>query len=80
MLLLLKALTAYGAILALWIYSPRRACVYALGIWLGLLSAYWLYFDHSVHASSRYYLRTVLWSSPLCSALRGVLAAMTKEG
>ena len=60
-LLLLAALIAYEAILApLSIWSPRRACVYALGILFGLLSAYWLYFDHSVHAnSSRYYLRTV---------------------
>ena len=38
---------------------------------LGLLSAYWLYFDHSVHASSRYYLRTALVVlTPLLGALR----------
>ena len=60
-LLLLAAVIAYGAILMLLsIWLPRRACICALAILLGLLSIYWLHFDHSVHASSRYYLRTAL--------------------
>ena len=60
-LVLLAAVIAYGAILMLLsIWLPKRAWIYALGILLVSLSIYWLHFDHSVHASSRYYLRTAL--------------------
>jgi hypothetical protein len=45
-----------------------------------LLSIYWLQFDHSIHASSRYYLRTVLViATPLLGVLAAV-AAMAREG
>jgi hypothetical protein len=47
---------------------------------LGSLFAYWLYFDHSVHASSRYYLRTVLVILTPLLGVEATLAAMTKEG
>ena len=78
---LLAAVVAYGAILMLLsIWFPRWACICALGILLGLLSIYWLHFDHSVHASSRYYLRTALViATPLLGTL-AALAAMTREG
>ena len=78
---LLAAIIAYGAILMLLsIWLPRGACIGALGILLGSLCIYWLYFDHSVHASSRYYLRTVLViATPLLGAL-GAISAMTREG
>ena len=78
---LLAAVIAYGAILTLLsVWLPKWACICALGILLGLLSIYWLHFDHSVHASSRYYLRTVLVIvTPLLGTL-GALAAMTREG
>jgi hypothetical protein len=80
-LILLTAIIAYVAILLLLsIWFPRRACIYALGILPALLSIYWLHFDHSVHASSRYYLRTALViATPLLGAL-AALTAMTKEG
>ena len=80
-LVLLAAIIAYGAILMLLsIWIPRRACIWALGILLGLLSIYWLHLDHSVHASSRYYLRTALVVvTPLLGAL-AALAALTREG
>ena len=80
-LVLLAAVIAYGAILALLsIWLPRGACICALGIVLGLLSIYWLHFDHSVHASSRYYLRTALViATPLLGAMAAI-AAMTREG
>jgi hypothetical protein len=80
-LVLLAAIAAYGAILMLLsIWLPRWACIGALGILLGLLSIYWLHFDHSVHASSRYYLRTALViATPLFGAL-GALAALTRDG
>jgi hypothetical protein len=80
-LVLLAAIIAYGAILILlskWI--PRRACIWALGILLGMLCIYWLHFDHSVHASSRYYLRTALViATPLLGALAAI-TAMAREG
>src|SRR6187431_509149 len=80
-LLLLAAILAYGAILApLSIWLSRGACICALGLLLGMLSVYWLYFDHSVHASSRYYLRTALVIlTPALGALAAI-AAMTREG
>src|SRR5205823_1997626 len=74
-LLLLAALTAYGAILvAISMLSPKRAWIYSLGIVLVALSVYWLQFDHSVHASSRYYLRTAL---VLLTPLFGAVAAFS---
>jgi hypothetical protein len=80
-LVLLAAIIAYGGILMLMsIWLPRWACIWALGILLGLLSIYWLHLDHSVHASSRYYLRTALVIvTPLLGA-SAALAAMTREG
>ena len=80
-LLLLAAVLAYGAILApLSIWFSRGACIGALGLLLGMLSIYWLHFDHSVHASSRYYLRTALViATPVLGALAAI-TAMTREG
>jgi hypothetical protein len=80
-LVLLTGVIAYAAILALIsIWLPGRACIYALGILLGLLCIYWLRFDHSVHASSRYYLRTALVvATPLLGAM-AILSALTREG
>jgi hypothetical protein len=74
-LLLLAALTAYGAIfVVISMLSPERAWIYSLGIILVPLSVYWLQFDHSVHASSRYYLRTVL---VLFTPVFGAMAALS---
>ena len=80
-LVLLTAVIAYGAILMpLSIWHPRGACIFALGILLGLLSIYWLRFDHSIHANSRYYLRTALViATPLLGALAAI-TAMAREG
>jgi hypothetical protein len=78
---LLAAIIAYGAILMLLsIWIPRRACIWALGILLGLLSIYWLHLDHSVHASSRYYLRTALVVVTPLLGMLAALAALTREG
>jgi hypothetical protein len=80
-LVLLAAIIAYGAILMLLsIWIPRRACIWALGILLGLLSIYWLHLDHSVHASSRYYLRTALVVVTPLLGMLAALAALTREG
>jgi hypothetical protein len=39
---------------------PRRAHLYAAVIVIAVLAVYWLWLDHTIHASSRYYLRTAL--------------------
>jgi hypothetical protein len=80
-LVLLAAVIAYGAILALIsIRAPRQACIGALASLLALLCIYWLGFEHSVHASSRYYLRTALVIAlPVLGGI-AALAAMAMEG
>ena len=78
---LLAAIIAYGAIFLLasrWL--PRQACIFAFAIVLGSLSIYWLQFDHSLHADSRYYLRTALVVGiPVLGALASI-TAMINEG
>jgi hypothetical protein len=72
---LLAALTAYAAILiVLSMLALERAWIWSLGIVMVALSLYWLKFDHSVHASSRYYLRTAL---VLLTPAFGALAALS---
>ena len=80
-LVLLTAVIGYGAmVIPLSIWLPRGACIFALGLLLGLLSIYWLRFNHSIHASSRYYLRTALViATPLFGALAAI-TAMAREG
>jgi hypothetical protein len=79
-LVLLAAVLTYGAIFMLLSASlPRGACVGALIVLLGLLCVYWLHFDPSVHASSRYYLRTALViATPPLGALAAI-TAVTRE-
>lgn len=80
-LVLLAAVIAYGAVFMLlskWL--PRQACICALAILLASLTIYWLHFDHSLHADSRYYLRTALVIGiPLLGGLAAI-TAMIKEG
>lgn len=80
-LVLLASAIAYGALFMLlskWL--PGQSCICALGILLGSLTVYWLHFDHSLHADSRYYLRTALvLAIPVLGALAAI-SAMTKEG
>ena len=60
-LLLLATLAGYIVIfLMLSRAAPRRADVYAAVIVMVVLALYWLRLDHTLHASSRYYLRTAL--------------------
>jgi hypothetical protein len=77
---LLAAVIAYAAMLGLLsIWYPKRACIIALWATLPLLCLYWVRFDHSVHASSRYYLRTALViGTPLLGVI-AAFAAMTRE-
>ena len=78
---LLAAVIAYAAIFGLIsIWLPKRACIFALGILLLLLCIYWGRFDHSVHANSRYYLRTALVVATPLLGVMAALVAMTREG
>ena len=60
-LLLLAVLALYPVIyLMLTRPAPRIAYLYAAAVLIAILAAYWLWLDHAIHASSRYYLRTAL--------------------
>jgi hypothetical protein len=79
-LVLSAALMAFGALFAMMkLSASKRACMYSFGIVLALLTIYWLKFDHSVLANSRYYLRTALvLLIPMFAAL-ATLSAMEEE-
>jgi hypothetical protein len=60
--------------------TPQRAYLHAAAIMIAALALYWLWLDHTIHASSRYYLRTALVIvTPLFGAL-AVLSAMSGDG
>jgi hypothetical protein len=79
--LLFAALAGYGVIfLALSGLTPHRAHLHAAIIVVAALIIYWLWLDHAIHASSRYYLRTALVIvTPIFAAL-AALAAMSAGG
>jgi hypothetical protein len=78
-MLLFAVLAGYGILfLALSRLAPDRAYLYAATIVAITLAIYWLRFDHAIHASSRYYLRTALVIvTPVFGAVaaRGAMAA-----
>jgi hypothetical protein len=72
---LLAAIIIYVAmfgLVSLWL--PKQACILVLAILLVFLCVFWLRFDHSVNASSRYYLRTGM---VIAIPILGVMAAFT---
>jgi hypothetical protein len=72
--LLFVTLTGYGIVfLALSRLAPDKAYLYATAIVMAALAIYWLWLDHAIHASSRYYLRTAL---VIVTPVLGVLAAL----
>jgi len=79
--LLFAALTGYGVILLMLSrLIPDRAYLYAAAIVAVMLLIYWLGFDHAIHASSRYYLRTALVIvTPIFGAL-AALGAVSADG
>ncbi len=79
--LLFATLTAYGVILlGLSRLAPDRAYLYAALIVIAALTVFWLRFDETIHASSRYYLRTALVIvTPLLGAL-AALGALSGDG
>ena len=79
--LLFAVLAGYGVLLlVLSRLAPDRAWLYAAAIVAAALAIYWLRFDHAIHASSRYYLRTgLVILTPMFGAL-AALAAMSGDG
>jgi hypothetical protein len=78
---LLAAIVVYAATMGLFfIFFPKRACFVALPVLLLLLCIFWLHFDHSVHASSRYYMRTAMVIATPLLGVMAASAAMTREG
>lgn len=79
--LLFAALAGYGVILLMLMrLVPDRAYLYAAAVVAVALTIYWLGFDHAIHASSRYYLRTALViATPVFGAL-AALGAMSGDG
>jgi hypothetical protein len=80
-LLLFAALAGYAVMFpAISRFAPDRAYLWAAAIVAAALAAYWLCLDHTVHASSRYYLRTALVIvTPMFGAL-AALAAISGDG
>jgi hypothetical protein len=80
-MLLFGALAAYVIVfLVMRSAAPERAHVYALAIVAAALAVYWLHFDHSLHAQSRYYVRTaIFFVTPIAGAL-AALCALRAEG
>jgi len=73
-LLLFATLAGYAGIyLVLSRLAPNRAYLYAAAIMIAVLAVYWLRLDHTIHASSRYYLRTAL---VVVTPVFGALAAL----
>ena len=56
--------------------APRRAYLYAAVIVMAVLAVYWLWLDHTIHASSRYYLRTAL---VIVTPVFGALATLSAD-
>jgi hypothetical protein len=71
---LLVVMAAYGIVFVLLRrLAPARAQVYAASIVVAALAVYWLWFDQTLHAVNRYYLRTLL---VLLTPVLGALAAV----
>src|SRR5205814_1829437 len=79
-LLLFATIAGYGVVfLALSRSAPDRAHVYVALIVISALTIYWLWLDHSVLASSRYYLRTALVIVTPAFAALAVLSGWTGD-
>ena len=72
--LLSAVIAGYGIIvLILARLAPARASICAVAIVAMALTLYWMWFDHALHASNRYYMRTVLL---LLTPVFGIPAAL----
>ena len=75
-LLLAGTLAAYAIVYVLWRRAaPERALGAATALVAAALAGYFLGFDHSLHASNRYYLRTAfVIATPVLGALAAAIA------
>jgi hypothetical protein len=75
-LLLLGALVSYGILLCIFQYlRVANGFAYATALVALGLAAYWVWFDHGLHAENRYYMRTlVLIAVPVFGALAAAYA------
>jgi hypothetical protein len=79
--LLLTALAGYGiSFLVIARFAPRHAQFYAAAVTAVALAAYWLWFDHALHAENRYYLRTELFVVAPALAVAAAIHALRAEG
>jgi hypothetical protein len=80
-LLLFAMLAGYGAVLVLLRrLTPANAHACAASIVAVALLAYWIEYDHALHAANRYYLRTaILVMTPLIGIL-AAFHALTTDG
>jgi len=80
-LLLLGALAGYGiAFLLIARWARSNAQLYAAAIAAAGLAAYWFWFDHSLHADNRYYLRTELFLLAPAFAVAATVQALRADG
>lgn len=75
-LLLLFTFAGYGvAFLVFTRVAPAKAHIYACAVVAMALAIYWIWFDHSLHAENRYYMRTALVAAtPVLGALAALFA------
>ena len=80
-LVLFGALAVYGlAFLALMRMSPVRANLYAAAIAAMALASYWIWSDPTIHAESRYYLRTALLYGTPAFGVAAMIHALHADG
>ena len=72
-ILLVSVLVGFGIAAALLTRLTSRAPVYAAAMVVAALALYWCGFDHALHASNRYYMRTLL---VVLTPLFGIPAAL----
>jgi hypothetical protein len=74
--LLFGVIVIYGiAMCVFWRLSPTNAAAYGVSIVSFALVTHWLWFDHTLHADNRYYMRTiVLISTPILGAFAAAYA------
>ncbi len=80
-LLLFNVVTSYGIVfLVLRRLAPTKAHVSAGAIVALALATYWLWFDHTLQADNRYYLRTLVVIATPMLGLLATVAALRADG
>lgn len=80
-LLLVAALLGYAVcFVAVSLFAPAKASLHAASITAVALAAYWLWFDHALHAENRYYMRTELFAGAGALGLAAAIHALHADG